>query len=123
MDRMMADAIVKHILPLLTSILAAPFATAYPALLQASVKAMKTVIVTGWPRIAHYRGEILKGVIICWCRIGDEEVQSHELNAVLESIKQVVQLLTVAVAQNAEIAEENQNLVDIDGRLRDLLVV
>ena len=123
MDWMMADAIFKHIFPLLTGILAAPFATAYPALLQTSVKAVKTIIVTGWPRIAHYRGEILKGVIICWCRIWDEEVQSQELNAVRGSIEQVVQLLTCAVAQNAKIAEEYQILIDSDGRLRDLLVV
>ena len=118
----MADANVKHIFPLLTGILAAPFATAYPALLQASAEAIKTTIVTGWPRIAHYRGEILKGVIICWCRIKDEYVQSQELNAVRESIEQVMQLLTCAVAQNARIFEEYQTLVDSDRRLRHLLV-
>ena len=118
----MADANVKYIFPLLTGILAAPFATADPALLQASVEAIKTTIVTGWPRIAHYRGEILKGMIICWCRIGDEDVQSQDLNAVRESIEQVVQLLTCAVAQNVKIFEEYQTLVDSDGRLQNLLV-
>lgn len=114
---------MKHILPLLTGILAAPFATAYPALLRASVKAVQTIIVAGWPRITHYRAEILKGMIICWCRIGDEEAQSQELNAVRNSIKQAVQLLTCAVTPNSYLIDEYQTLIDVDGRLRNLLVV
>lgn len=119
----MADATVKHILPLLTGILAAPFATAYPPLLQASVKAVQMIIVTDWPRIAHHRGEILKGVTICWCRIGDEEAQSQELKEVRKSIEQAVQLLTCIVTGNAKVVEEYLFLIDSDSRLRDLLVV
>lgn len=114
---------LKHILPLLTGILAAPFATAYPPLLQASVKAVQTIIIADWPRIAHHRGEILKCVTICWCRIGDEEAQSQELNEVREGIKQAVQLLTCVVTRDVKVAEEYQTLINSDGRLRDLLIV
>lgn len=118
----MADATVKHILPLLTGILAAPFATAYLPLLQASVNAVRTIIVADWPRIAHHRGEILKGVTVCWCRIGDEDAQSRELREVRESIEQAVQLLTCVVKGNVKVVEEYQTLIDSDSRLRDLLV-
>lgn len=103
--------------------MAAPFATAYPPLLQASVKALQTIIVADWPRIAHHRGEILKGVTICWCRIGDEEAQSQELKEVRESIKQAVQLLTCVVTGVNKVEEEYQNLIDSDSRIQDLLTV
>lgn len=119
----MADATVKHVLPLLTGILAAPFATAYPALIQSCVEAMQTIIVADWPRIARYRGEILKGVTICWCRIVDEKAQSQELKAVQESIEQTVQLLTCATRWDVQMVEEYQILIDSDSRLRDLLLV
>ena len=103
--------------------MAAPFASAYPALLQASVEAVKIITITDWPRIAHHRGDILKGLTICWCRIQDEEVQSQELNTVREKIEQAVQLLTYAVTLDAKLVDEYQVLIDSDSRLRDLLVV
>ena len=118
----MADATIKHILPLLTDILVAPFATAYPPLLQASIKAITTIIVVCWPRIAYHRGEILKGLTICWCRVVDEKAQSPELKEVQESIEQAVQLLTCITTRNVDIVKENQALIDSDSRLRVLLV-
>ncbi|KAF6232717.1 hypothetical protein HO173_009156 [Letharia columbiana] len=114
---------LKHVLPLLTGILAAPFATAYPPLLQASVKAVQTIIVADWPRIAHHRGEILKGLTVCWCRIGFEEAQCQELKQVQESIERAVQLLTCVLMGKVLLVEEYQTLIDSDSRLRDLLVV
>ena len=119
----MADATLKHILPLLTGILAAPFATAYTPLLQACVKAVRTIIIADWPCIAHHRGEILKGLTICWCRVGNEEAQSRELKEVRESIEQAVKLLTCVVTRNVEVLDEYQTLIDSNSKLRDLLVV
>ena len=60
---------------------------------------------------------------MCWCRIGDEEAQSQELNAVRENVEEAVQLLTYAVALDSELVDEYQTLIDSDSRLRDLLVV
>ena len=85
------------------------------------MEAVQTILVADWPRIARHRGEILKGVIICWCRIKDEEAQSQELDAVQESIEQVVQLLKCTVACDSRLVEECQTLIDSDGRLRDLI--
>ena len=84
---------------------------------------MQTIIVTDWPRIAHHRGEILKGLAMCWCRIGDEETQSQELVAVRENVEQAVQLLTYAVTPDYKLVDEYQILIDSDSRLGDLLVV
>ena len=119
----MADAPGKHVVPLLTDILAAPFATAYLPLLQVSVKAVQTIIVADWPRIAHHRGEILKGLTICWCHIEDEKGRSQELKEARDSITRAVQLLTCVVTGKVTVVEEYQTLIDSDSRLRDLLVV
>ena len=108
---------------MLTRILAAPFATTYPPLLQASVKLIQTIIVTHWPRISHHKGEILKGITTCWCRIGEDEVQSQELKEVRKGIDQAVQLLTCVVTGSVEVVGEYKILIDSDNRLRDLLDV
>ena len=80
-------------------------------------------MVADWPRISHHRGEILKGITTCWCRIGEDEVQSEELNEVRKSIEKAVQLLTCVVTGSTKMVEEYENLVDSDSRLRDLLLV
>lgn len=113
----------KNILPLLSANLAAPFATAYAPLLQASVKALEAAILNDWPRISHHRGEILKGLTICWCRILEQETESKELNMVQESIKRMIQLLTAVMKTDVNVIEEYQILIDSDDRLRGLLKV
>ena len=83
---------------------------------------VQTIVVASWPRVAHHRGEILKGLTICWCRIRDEEAQSQELKDVRESIEQAVQLLTCVLTERVQVVEEYQILIDSDSRLRDLLI-
>lgn len=65
----------QDILPLLTAILTAPFATACPPLLLAALAALaavETVVLVGWPRVGYHRGEILKGLVGCWLRVEQE---------------------------------------------------
>ncbi|KAL8682098.1 MAG: hypothetical protein Q9186_001803 [Xanthomendoza sp. 1 TL-2023] len=70
---------LKDILPVVTSTLTSPFATASPTLLMAAVGCLKAVIVNGWPRVRAHRGEILEGLVGCWVRIADEEEVGEEL--------------------------------------------
>ena len=115
--------LLKHIIPLISANLAAPFATAYPPLLQVSVQAMEAVIVNDWPRISYYRGEILRGLTICWCRIKDKEIISRELAEVQISVQRVSKLLTFVLREEIDVADEYRILIDSDDQLRDLLVV
>lgn len=114
---------LKHIIPLLSQVLSAPFATAYPPLLEASVHAIDAVVVNIWPRVAYHRGEILEGLIICWCRIHDEETQSKELQRIQTDIHHTVELVTAILKTNIDVAEEYQALIDSDRRLQNLLLV
>lgn len=102
--------------------LAAPFATAYPPLLEASIKALETVMIKGGSRIVAHRGEILKGLTVCWCRIKEEEVVSEELERVQRSLKISVRQLTLLVRGNVDVTAEYQKLIDCDERLRDFLM-
>ena len=119
----MAANTFKHILRLLSANLANPFATAYPPLLQASIKAIQVVIVDDWPRISYHRGQILRGLSICWCRILDEEKISKELQDVRKNLKQTLRLLTSVTSRDINAAQEYRTLIDNDTRLQDLLVV
>ena len=118
----MAINTLKHILPLLSGTLANPFATAYPPLLQVSIKAIQVVIINDWPRITYHRGQILRGLTICWCRIADEGNISKELQNVRGSLKKTLRLLTSASSREVNVTQEYRTLISIDDRLQDLLI-
>ena len=112
----------QHILPLLSDMLSAPFATAYPPLLQVALQAVETIIVTDWPRMAYHRGEVLKGLVLCWCRIEDEKDCPAELKIVQRQIKHSVKLLTAVLKRELDTEPEYKLLVESDDRLEQLLV-
>ncbi len=116
-------AAFQQILPLLSETLVAPFATAYPPLLQASIKSVEAVLINDWPRISYYRGEILRGLTTCWCRIKDQETIPMELTKVQQSIKGALQLLRSLLKADIHVAEEFQILMASDDRLHDLVTV
>lgn len=113
-------------IPLLAQVLSAPFATAYPPLLEASVHAIDAVVVNVWPRVAFHRGEILEGLVVCWCRIqGEEERQSDEeqLQRIQTDIHRTVKLVTAILKTDMDVTEEYRTLIDADRRLQNLLIV
>lgn len=74
------DSVVhlKDLVPMLSNILADPFAPASPELVSTALKAYKAVISNAWPRIWFWRGEILRGVCTLWLRILEEECMSTD---------------------------------------------
>lgn len=117
-----AEASLKHVLPLISANLVAPFATTYPPLLQSSIGALEAIMVNDWPRIKSHRGEILRGLTICWCGIKEEERKSEELGSLQESIERVVRLLTFLLNMNTDIAADYRSLIECDDRLHNLLI-
>lgn len=104
-------------------ILAAPFATAYPPLLEAVIRVMEAIVVNLWPRIDYYRGDILEGLIYCWCKILSEEATpSDALIRVRFAIEKVVKLMTAFLKTQRNTADDYQFLIAVDHRLRDLLI-
>ncbi|KAI9874184.1 MAG: hypothetical protein M1830_010096 [Pleopsidium flavum] len=106
---------LKDLIPLLSEILAAPFGTAYPPLLLAAVKAIQAILVNCWPRIAIYRGEILRGLTTCWCRLLEDG--SEGLDSVSAAIKDAIKLLTAAFGNAVDAKADYGSLVDSDERL------
>jgi len=102
--------------------LTAPFATAYPRLLQAALQAFNAIVSNGWPRVAFHRGEILEGLIVCWCSIQGESLSS-DLEPVMDSLQHTVKILTATLQETINVEEEYRVLIDSDSRLRDLLIV
>ena len=96
---------------------------AYPPLLKASVHAIDAVVVNVWPRVAYHRGELLEGLLICWCRIQGEVTQSKELQRIQAGIHHTVKLVTEILRVDINVAEEYQTLIDSDRRLQTLLIV
>lgn len=104
-----------------SNVLAAPFALADAALLAAAVQALTAVTIHAWPRVLDHRGEMLEGLLICWCRIEGEENPSEELRQVQRAIEETVRLVTAILKGQLDVTEEYRLLMTADPRLRSLL--
>lgn len=110
---------IQYILPLLTETLSHPLGKASMPMLQRAVEAMQALIRNCWPRMEKYRGEVLKGVTICWLAVEkDDDAAAKELRVAL---KNTVQLLRAAVKEEHDLQSEYEVLVEADNRLKGLL--
>ncbi|KAL8667750.1 MAG: hypothetical protein Q9168_007200 [Polycauliona sp. 1 TL-2023] len=114
---------LKDLLPIISTILTAPFATAYPPLLDVSVQLLRAIIVNGWPRLAFHRAEVLEGLVICWGRIEEEKERTEGLVNVQKGIEDVVRVVVKVLGDGEEMREELRMLWDCDERLETLLEV
>ncbi|KAH9845144.1 putative tRNA nucleotidyltransferase poly(A) polymerase family protein, partial [Teratosphaeria destructans] len=113
-------ASVKHlqyVLPVLTEVLAHPLGSAQRGTQVAAARGLRAVVLNGWPRIGGYRGEVLRGVAVCWVRLGEGEGEGE----LREELKVVVQVLRCVVCASEEGRREwegdVEKLVQADGRL------
>ncbi|KAL8719308.1 MAG: hypothetical protein Q9225_003672 [Loekoesia sp. 1 TL-2023] len=114
---------LKDLLPLISTALTAPFATVYPPLLEAALQTLRAIIVNGWPRVGFHRGEVLEGLIICWCRIQDEEKPISELMAIKDEIEDMSHAVMQLLKDDEDAKIEIQMLRDSDPGLETLLKI
>ncbi|KAL8691503.1 MAG: hypothetical protein Q9218_003289 [Villophora microphyllina] len=114
---------LKDILPMISATLTAPFALAYPPLLMAALGTLKAVICNAWPRAGCHRGDVLEGLVVCWCRIEDEERLSEEVSKVKEGIEVIVQAVVKMLGEDGDARRDLKILRDHDPRLGVLLTV
>lgn len=114
---------LKYGLPVLTETLAHPLtnATQQNDMLISATVALQSVVLNGWPRMLEHKGEVLKGVTLCWLKlIESSEAQSTEI--LRSELKETVAMLKAAVGDKADLAAEFRDLVEADRRLEDLLL-
>jgi hypothetical protein len=131
---------VKHLqslIPLLSNILANPHGPAYCSLLLIAAQSMQTLILNSWPRIHRYRGDIIRGLSICWIRVCEEiegkrikqgDKRLAELEKVKKELKGATKILD-AVFVDGEAAglddvnweAERAEIVGANEALRELL--
>ena len=91
------------------------------SLLQASLKAMQSIIVVAWPRVGHYGGEIMKSLIICWLRLNANEATVNGHDETRREIKRTFRLMQ-AVLPDSYI-QECEGLAKYDKGLEGLLTM
>lgn len=131
---------VKHLqslIPLLSNILADPHGPAYPPLLLIASQTMQTLILNSRPRIYRYRGDIIRGLSVCWIRvceeiegkkIGQGDKRFVELEDVKMELKHAVEILDDvfvngegAGMEDVDWAAERAEIVKANEVLRELL--
>ncbi|KAF2496720.1 tRNA nucleotidyltransferase [Lophium mytilinum] len=129
LNTMQLDA-VKHLqrlLPMLSDTLSEPLGVAYPPLLEQAARAMQSVMLNAWPRISVHRGEVVRGLVVCWVRICESEELAEKgkvegLEGVKRELKAAAEMLVKVVETDEEIdfKSEVSGLVEADERVRGL---
>ncbi|KAL8850638.1 MAG: hypothetical protein Q9221_004424 [Calogaya cf. arnoldii] len=114
---------LKDLLPIIIAILTAPFATAYPPLLNASLQVLRAIVLNGWPRLAFHRAEILEGLIICWCKIQEDNKPTTALLMVRKDIEEILRAVVHLWSGDQEMREDLKMIQDCDPRLQTILKV
>lgn len=98
---------LKYVLPILTETLTHRLATAYLPMLTSAVRAMQAVILNAWPRMKEHRGEVLKGLTICWVNLHDMDDESVAMTK--KEMKDAFQMLRLAIgSEDSEINFEDE---------------
>ena len=109
---------LRSILTFLTDVLSAPFATAYLPLLSGAARAVEVVIRVCWVRLGagEYSVMIVRGVVVAWLRIVEEEggsVEVEEIEKLKDVLKGCVRDLHVVMQQAGEEGGRGDSIIDI----------
>lgn len=116
---------LQRLLPIISGVLAEPLGSAYPPLLEQALLALQSAMLNAWPRISAHRGEIFKGLCVCWVRIGEEEELKGEVEALRGARKELEacaeMLLAILKTDEAvNFKTEVSNLAEADQRVASL---
>jgi tRNA nucleotidyltransferase (CCA-adding enzyme) len=115
----------QDLVPILSTILAAPLGTAYLPLLSEAAHSMEVLALNNWARIAPYRGEYYRGLGICWIHLDDGEIlrDLEGQEQVRIAVKDALRALKAAIKSEADFESEWRVLRENDQRLEALLVL
>ena len=111
---------LKYILPMLTETLSHPLADAQVKTLLSATNALQAVILNGWPRMVVHRGEVLKGLTLCWIKMAGKE--GNEVERLRIEMKEAVNMLRSAVSNEVNFEKDCETLIDAQSKVRGLLV-
>ncbi|GAB1319043.1 hypothetical protein MFIFM68171_09253 [Madurella fahalii] len=66
---------LKDLIPMLSTIMTDPFASAAPATLLSAIKTLQTVLANCWPRIpgSLWQDEIINALVLCWLHLAGQD--------------------------------------------------
>ena len=87
--------------------------------------ALQGVMVNNWPCISSHRSEILRGLVICWCKVleDDSPERATSLEPVRREIRRSALLLAALPGREFDATAEYCSVAASDDRLRQLLAM
>ncbi|MCJ1311309.1 hypothetical protein MMC25_004980 [Agyrium rufum] len=112
---------LKDLIPLIGSILSAPFALSYPPLLVAANQSLQTIMQNDWPRMDHYRLHIIQPLCICWMRLKKDKPSREIYEVIAMGVWTNVKVLGAALAvTEVDWVKESQQIRESNDALEDL---
>lgn len=120
LDEMGIEAVkhIKYVLPFLTGVLSHPLGKASLPMLHQATVALQALIRNCWPRMVEYRGEVLKGITLCWLGVEGEPAAE----SLRTSLKGTAALLREAIKEEYDLRQDYDMLIQADARLGGLLL-
>ena len=90
-----------------------------------ALHAVQCVIVNNWPRISYHQSEILRGLVVCWCKVleDDSPERATSLEQIRVEIRGIVLLLAALPGREFDVAAEYRSLAASDDMLGQLLAM
>ena len=90
-----------------------------------ALHAVQCVMANNWPRISYHQSEIIKGLVVCWCKVleDDSPERAASLEQVRVEIRRRVLLLAALPGREFGVAAEYRSLAASDARLGELLAM
>lgn len=111
---------LQYILPMLTDTLSHPLAAGQTATLTSAVQMLQSVILNAWPRMPEHRGQVLKGLTLCW--LNQVDGTGEEVESLRAEMQTAIKMLGSALGSNVDFEKECAVLIVADKRLEGLLL-
>ena len=105
------------------AILAEPFGTTHPPMLQSATAVLQALLRTCWPRVPHYCNDIVRGLMLCWLNVEEEYEEEGSFPAAelkAELVKAADMLAAVMQAVDDNMDERVATLVKAEPGLLEL---
>ena len=105
------------------AILAEPFGTTHPPMLHSAIAVLQALLRTCWPRVPHYCNDIVRGLMLCWLNVEEEEEEEGSFPAAelkAELVKTADMLAAVMQAADDDMDERVATLVKAEPGLLEL---
>ena len=109
---------MQEIVPIVTDTLCTPFKREDNLHILSTIWCLQEIILTSWPRIDVYAGELLKGLIICFRRAISCDIEYEMRTKIERLLRETLRLLKAALYQKPGVLASIERVLQVEPRFQ-----